>query len=65
MSPLRQLQLNGQPQVRSARLLTPYRMQLTGDRTREAIRLELMLEDARFSELNDLARVRCSWVRPT
>jgi hypothetical protein len=46
VSPLRQLQLNGQPQVRSARLLTRYRMQLTGDRTWEAIRLELMLEDA-------------------
>jgi hypothetical protein len=32
--------------IRRLRLLTRYRMQLTGDRTREAIRLELMLEDA-------------------
>ena len=34
------------PQIRRLRLLTRYRMQLMGDRTREAIRLELMLEDA-------------------
>jgi transposase len=34
------------PQVRRLRLLTRYRVQLIGDRTREAVRLELMLEDA-------------------
>ena len=34
------------PQIRRLRLLTRYRMQLMGDRTRESIRLELMLEDA-------------------
>jgi transposase len=34
------------PEIRRLRLLTRYRMQLMGDRTREAIRLELMLEDA-------------------
>ena len=34
------------PEIRRLRLLTRYRMQLMGDRTRESIRLELMLEDA-------------------
>ena len=34
------------PQIRRLRLLTRYRMQLMADRTREATRLELMLEDA-------------------
>lgn len=34
------------PQIRRLRLLTRYRMQLMGDRTRESTRLELMLEDA-------------------
>ncbi|WP_222272808.1 IS110 family transposase [Modestobacter marinus] len=34
------------PDIRRLRMLTRYRMQLMGDRTREAIRLELMLEDA-------------------
>src|SRR5215218_227844 len=34
------------PQIRRLRMLTRYRMQLMGDRTRESIRLELMLEDA-------------------
>jgi transposase len=34
------------PEVRRLRMLTRYRVQLYGDRTREAIRLELMLEDA-------------------
>jgi transposase len=34
------------PDIRRLRLLTRYRMQLMGDRTREATRLELMLEDA-------------------
>ena len=34
------------PDIRRLRLLTRYRVQLMGDRTREAIRLELMLEDA-------------------
>jgi transposase len=34
------------PQVRRLRLLTRYRVQLQGDRTREIVRLELMLEDA-------------------
>jgi transposase len=32
--------------IRQLRMLTRYRVQLMGDRTREAIRLELMLEDA-------------------
>ena len=32
--------------IRRLRLLTRYRVQLMGDRTREAVRLELMLEDA-------------------
>jgi transposase len=34
------------PQIRRLRLLTRYRMQLLGDRTRDTVRLELMLEDA-------------------
>ena len=34
------------PEVRRLRLLTRYRSQLQGDRTRDATRLELMLEDA-------------------
>jgi transposase len=34
------------PQIRRLRMLTRYRMQLMGDRTRETVRLELMLEDA-------------------
>ncbi|GAA1581063.1 IS110 family transposase [Kribbella sancticallisti] len=34
------------PPIRRLRMLTRYRMQLMGDRTREAVRLELMLEDA-------------------
>src|SRR3954452_3781808 len=34
------------PQVRRLRMMTRYRVQLMGDRTREAIRLEGMLEDA-------------------
>jgi transposase len=34
------------PQIRGLRMLTRYRLQLMGDRTRETTRLELMLEDA-------------------
>src|SRR3954453_18593958 len=34
------------PDIRRWRMLTRYRVQLMGDRTREATRLELMLEDA-------------------
>ncbi len=34
------------PNIRRLRMLTRYRVQLKGHRTREAIRLELMLEDA-------------------
>ncbi|WP_134774121.1 IS110 family transposase [Ornithinimicrobium flavum] len=34
------------PPIRSLRMLTRYRVQLMGDRTRECIRLEMMLEDA-------------------
>lgn len=34
------------PAVRRLRLLTRYRVQLRGDRTREIVRLELLLEDA-------------------
>ncbi len=34
------------PEIRRLRMLTRYRVQLMGDRTREAIRLELRLEDA-------------------
>lgn len=34
------------PEIRRLRLLTRYRVQLMGDRIREATRLELMLEDA-------------------
>jgi transposase len=34
------------PPIRRLRLLTRYRMQLQGDRTRDTVRLELMLEDA-------------------
>src|SRR5215204_1752892 len=34
------------PEVRRLRMLTRYRMQLMGDRRREIVRLELMLEDA-------------------
>ncbi|WP_267874148.1 IS110 family RNA-guided transposase [Ornithinimicrobium avium] len=34
------------PGIRSLRMLTRYRVQLMGDRTRECIRLEMMLEDA-------------------
>jgi transposase len=34
------------PQIRRLRMLTRYRMKLMGDRTREIVRLELMLEDA-------------------
>src|SRR5206468_3956390 len=34
------------PEIRRLRMLTRYRVQLQGDRTRETIRLELMLEDA-------------------
>ncbi|WP_191090916.1 IS110 family transposase [Serinicoccus hydrothermalis] len=34
------------PPIRFLRMLTRYRMQLMGDRTRECIRLEMMLEDA-------------------
>jgi len=34
------------PQIRRLRMLTRYRMQLMGDRSREMVRLELMLEDA-------------------
>jgi hypothetical protein len=35
------------PQIRRLRMLTRYRMQLMGDRTRETTRLELMLELSR------------------
>ena len=34
------------PEIRRLRMLTRYRTQLMGDRTREMVRLELMLEDA-------------------
>ena len=34
------------PPIRQLRMLTRYRVQLKGDRTRETVRLELMLEDA-------------------
>ena len=34
------------PEIRRLRMLTRYRVQLMGDRTREMVRLELMLEDA-------------------
>jgi transposase len=34
------------PQIRRLRMLTRYRMQLMADRSREMVRLELMLEDA-------------------
>jgi transposase len=34
------------PEIRRLRMLTRYRVQLLGDRTRETTRLELMLEDA-------------------
>ena len=34
------------PEIRRLRMLTRYRTQLHGDRTREIVRLELMLEDA-------------------
>src|SRR3954451_6556355 len=34
------------PEIRRLRMLTRYRLQLMGDRTREITRLELMLEDA-------------------
>jgi len=34
------------PDIRRLRMLTRYRMQLMGDRTRDTVRLELMLEDA-------------------
>ncbi len=34
------------PDIRRLRMLTRYRVQLQGDRTRETVRLELMLEDA-------------------
>ena len=34
------------PPIRRLRMLTRYRVQLKGDRTRETVRLELMLEDA-------------------
>jgi hypothetical protein len=34
------------PETRRLRMLTRYRVQLMGDRTREIVRLELMLEDA-------------------
>ena len=34
------------PQIRRLRMLTRYRMQLMGDRRRDIVRLELMLEDA-------------------
>ena len=34
------------PEIRRLRMLTRYRMQLMGDRTRDTVRLELMLEDA-------------------
>ncbi|MBE3074440.1 MAG: IS110 family transposase [Actinobacteria bacterium] len=34
------------PPIRQLRMLTRYRVQLMGDRTREATRLEMMLEDA-------------------
>jgi transposase len=34
------------PDIRRLRMLTRYRVQLMGDRTRELVRLELMLEDA-------------------
>ena len=34
------------PDIRRLRMLTRHRVQLMGDRTRETVRLELMLEDA-------------------
>ena len=34
------------PAIRQLRMLTRYRVQLMGDRTRETVRLEMMLEDA-------------------
>jgi len=34
------------PEIRRLRMLTRYRVQLIGDRTRDTVRLELMLEDA-------------------
>ncbi|WP_222432365.1 IS110 family transposase [Leekyejoonella antrihumi] len=39
------------PPVRRLRMLTRYRVQLLGDRTRESVRLELMLEDVLLTEL--------------
>jgi transposase len=44
------------PEIRWLRMLTRYREQLIGDRTREAMRLELMLEDASIK----LSAVACS-----
>jgi hypothetical protein len=39
------------PDIRRLRMLTRYREQLLGDRVREMMRLELMLEDALLTEL--------------
>jgi transposase len=39
------------PEIRRLRMLTRYRVQLMGDRNREIVRLELMLEDAHLTEL--------------
>ena len=44
------------PEIRRLRILTRYREQLQGDRTRDTVRLELMLEDARI-KLSSVASV--------
>jgi hypothetical protein len=50
------------PEIRRLRNLTRYRVQLMGDRTRDATRLEKLLEDAQLTELADfVSRV---WWRP-
>jgi hypothetical protein len=52
------------PEIRRLRMLTCYRVQLLGDRTRETVLVELMLEDASiklFSVASSVNTVSGPW----
>ena len=52
------------PDIRRLRMLTRYREQLMGDRTRELVRLELMLEDASIKSADRPQSPSWSFARP-
>ena len=49
------------PDIRRLRMLTRYREQLMGDRTREIVRLELMLEDASIKLSSVVSSLKTVW----